>query len=139
MLPEGGGIHLEFHEVPDSRQHVAEQETCPFDGPEQVTDQRKATTLDPAVIDGRSARLIDTPLDLGRFEVGIDFRVNAHELTGSLEIGHTILQVAIAHALCRSPAASPQGCIFEPHRHYQDSGWTAASKRIGLPPQGPTV
>ena len=78
-------------------EHVAEQEARPLQGAEQVADQRKRAALDAAIQDGRALGLIDAPLNLGGFEIRIDFLVDAHELPGALEVGHTFTQAAIAH------------------------------------------
>jgi hypothetical protein len=51
--------------------------------------------------------LEDTPLDLRRFEMGIDFLANAAEATGTLEVVDACAERDVAHSVARfAPACS---------------------------------
>ena len=97
ILPEGGGIDLEFHEMPNRGDGVAKEEARAFQCAEQVADHGKRTALEPGEEERRPRRLIGAPLNLGGFQIRIDFRLDAHELAESaLDRTHS-LKTAIAH------------------------------------------
>jgi hypothetical protein len=103
LLPEMGRVDLELYKVSNCIEHVAEKKTRALQRAKEVTDHGEAATLDARVIDGRPLGLIDAALDLGSFEVGVDFLLDAHELTGALQILHAKPQTAVAHALLLAP------------------------------------
>src|SRR6185295_16285365 len=61
-------------------------------------DHRKPAALDASKVDRRPARLIDPPLYLRRFQIWIDFLLDAHPPPASLQILHTMPQTPISHA-----------------------------------------
>ena len=81
------GIDLQLDQLPDGVERVAEQEPGPLERAEQVADHREAAALDAREQNGRPAGLVDAALDLGRFQVGVDLRVDADELPGPLQVG----------------------------------------------------
>ena len=83
--------------MPHRREGVAEQEARALEGAEEVADHREGAALDAGEVERGAARLVDAPLNLGHFEVGIDFRLDADELAGALQIGDTGAEVAVAH------------------------------------------
>jgi hypothetical protein len=88
VFPEGGLIDLELHQAADGLEHVAEKEARPFQGAAQVADHREGRTLDPLVEQGRSARLVDSPVDGRRLEIGIDLLVQPDQLPCSFQVDH---------------------------------------------------
>src|SRR5262249_43231168 len=66
-------------------------------GPEQTAHHRELAALHLREEQCRSPGLIDPPLDLGGFEVGIDLLLDAHELCMPFQIDETFAQVAMGH------------------------------------------
>ena len=101
ILPEVRRIDLQLDQLPHGVERVAEEKARALEGAEQVADHRKAAALDAGEEQRRPARLVDAPLDLGRFEVRIDLVVDAHELAGPFEIGDTCTQAGVTHESIR--------------------------------------
>src|SRR5262245_30295566 len=82
-------------------QHVAEQKASALYGSEKITHHRKSAALDAAEENGRSAGLTDPALNFRGFEIGIDFFLKAHKLTGAFKVAQTGGESGIAH-ICSS-------------------------------------
>jgi hypothetical protein len=85
----GGWVDLQVDEFSDSFQAVAEHEASAVDGAEEVRDHGEAAALHAREEQRRAAAGVDTALDLGDFEMGVDFSVDANELLAALEIVDT--------------------------------------------------
>src|SRR5579871_4294846 len=94
-LPERGGIDLQLHQVGDRLEGVAEQETGPLQGAEQVAYHREGTALDTDEIKGRSAGLVDAPVDGRGLQVRVDLLLDADQLGSALQIGEALAKAAI--------------------------------------------
>src|SRR5262249_40917691 len=97
VFPERRRIDLEFDEVADRGEGVAEEEASALEGAEQVADHREAATLDAGEVEGGAAGPVDATVDGRGFEIRIDLLLDADELTGSLQVGDTCTETAIAH------------------------------------------
>jgi hypothetical protein len=90
-------IDLEFDEPPDALEAVAKHEPGAIDRAEQVRDHWEAATLHAREQQGGSASSVDSALDFGNFEMGINFGFDANELFGALKIVDTFVKRAVAH------------------------------------------
>ena len=101
-------VDLQLDQVADGSERVAEQEAGPLQRAEQVADHRKGTALDPRKIQGRPARLVHFAVNQGHLQAGIDLDIDPPQLPGSLQVGDTVPQAAIAHAdiLLQRPGVS---------------------------------
>ena len=67
--------------------------------PNRLLDHREAAALDAREEQGRPAGRTDAAMDLGHFEPGIDFGVDAHQLAVPLEIVDAFAKCAVAHLM----------------------------------------
>src|SRR5262249_10915902 len=95
--PEVRWIDLQLHQVADSREPVAEEEARALHRADQVANHRKAPVLDAGKVESGAANLIDAAVHLGRFQVGVDFLLDAQQLAAGFQVGETGLQAAVAH------------------------------------------
>ena len=65
--------------------------------PNRLRDHREAAALHVGEEQRGAAGGIDAALDLGDFELGVDFGVDAHELFVALEIVDAFAKCSIAH------------------------------------------
>src|SRR5262245_2880893 len=96
-FPKGGRIDLEFDEMPDGLQRVTKKEPRTLQRAEEVADHGKGATFHPFKENRRSACLIDTPVNLGCFQIRIDLLLNAHQMAGALEVGNASTEIGITH------------------------------------------
>jgi hypothetical protein len=64
---------------------------------EQVAGHRKPAALDPGKIKRRSSGLIYPPMYRRSFKVRINLLLNAHELSGPLQIVQALAETAVRH------------------------------------------
>ena len=83
--------------MPDAFEAVAEHEAGAVDRAEQVRHHREAAALHAREEQRGAAGGADAALNLGDFEPGIDFGLDANELLAALEIVDTFAKRAIAH------------------------------------------
>src|SRR5262249_24521391 len=106
ILPEVVRIDLQFDEMPDGFEAIAEQEARALEGAEEIADHRKAAALDAREEQCGTLGLVDAALDLGRLEMRIDFVGDAEELPRAFEIAHTFLQAGVTHMNLRRASVS---------------------------------
>jgi hypothetical protein len=70
-------INLQGNQTFYCRQGIAKQVAGPLKGPEEVTQHRKSTALDPGKEQGRAAGSVDPALNGADFKEGVDFYINA--------------------------------------------------------------
>src|SRR5216683_3921469 len=80
IFPERSLVDLEFDQVADGAEGVAEEVARALHRAEEIADHRKAATLDALEVKRRPARLVNTPVDGGGFQVRVDLLLDAHEL-----------------------------------------------------------
>src|SRR6185369_2396970 len=95
ISPETGRVDLQFNEVANDVDAIAEKVASARERAEEIADHRKPATFWSGKKYGRTAGSIDAALDFGHFQPWIDFGVDADELTGRLEIAHAFAQAAI--------------------------------------------
>src|SRR5688572_5797305 len=71
VLPEVGGIDLEFDQMLHGPEHVAKEEARTLERAEEVRRHREAATPDAREEERRAARLVNSALDLRRFQVWV--------------------------------------------------------------------
>src|SRR5262249_39103362 len=99
----------------DRVEGVAEEVAGPGQGAEQVAQHREAAALEAREVNRRAVRLVDAPLDLGRFEVRVDLDVEPDELAGAFQVGEAVSKVAVAHAR----SAVPGGVVGKVRGYYR--------------------
>jgi hypothetical protein len=86
LAKRGGGVDLEFDELADAVQAIAEHEAGAVDRAEQVRDHREAAALHSREGERGSAGGVDAALNLGDFQAGVDLGIDSDELAMSLKI-----------------------------------------------------
>ena len=104
-----GRIDLERDELLEPLERVAEEVSRPGHRAEQVAEHGEAAADDVGQQQRRPARAKHPPLDFGRFEVGIDRRVDAEQLPGRFQIVDALAEAAVhGHSIeckyCREKA-----------------------------------
>ena len=90
-------IDFQLDQASHSVERVSEQESSPLDRAEQIREQREGTPFCSIEQQCRTAGLVDPTLNLGDFQVRIDFRIDANQLLRPFKVGDTFLKIAIAH------------------------------------------
>ena len=107
VLGQRARINLELDQPAHRLERVAKQELRPVERAEQVAQERERRPLGPAEQQGRSARLIDPPLDGGDLQVRVDLLVDDDELLLSFQVADAFRQRSITHAA--GPSRMPGG------------------------------
>src|SRR6185369_7338275 len=93
------GIHLEGYQSFYARQGVAKDKAGPLQGSEQVTQHWEAAPLRVGKKKSGPPLFVDPPLDRPHLQIGINLYLYSFQATMTLQIGYTLLQISVAHAL----------------------------------------
>jgi hypothetical protein len=95
------GISFYLQHALQGRQSIAKYKIQAFTSPEQVPQHGKRSIFDPGEKQSRSAGLKDAALNGPGLQVGIDFCIQAQELSFGLQILNTLCKRGVTHYLLR--------------------------------------
>lgn len=97
VFQQPGGIFFELYECFDGAECIAEDETGSVESSEQVAGHGEAATANVFEQQSRSASFADSPMNLCRFQIGVDFAGNSQQLAVFFQISEAFLQISVTH------------------------------------------
>ena len=91
------GISFGFDEALHPFQGCAKEKARPLERAEEIGNRGEGAVLDIGVVNGRASRLKDAPMDLGHLQMGIDFPLDADEITVALEVVDALFKGLVSH------------------------------------------
>jgi hypothetical protein len=97
VAQERQGVSFEIGNFPHRLQCIPEQETYSAPRTKEVGEHRERTPLYPGKKECRATSAIYSPLNSSNLQGGVDFTVDAEQLSVTLKVKNTFLKISVAH------------------------------------------